>query len=66
MHGVWVEFSGGDAIVKPRVAVGAERYEIAFLVAPESASELNVVYFKILDVTTMLATPTIAIQNSPP
>jgi len=50
--------------VKPRVAVGAERYEIAFLVAPESASELNVVYFKILDVTTMLATPTIAIQDS--
>lgn len=35
LHGVWVELSGGDAIVKPRMTIDAKRYEIVFLIGPE-------------------------------
>jgi hypothetical protein len=56
----------GDATMKSRMTLGTKRCEIVFLVTPEQASESNVVYLKILHATTMLASPTIAIQNSPP
>jgi len=59
-------FNRRDATVKSRVTIGAKRDEVVFLIAPEQASESNVVYFKILHRATMLAAPTIAIQNSLP
>jgi hypothetical protein len=48
------------------MTASAKRYEIILQVAAEQASELNMVYFKILHAATMLAAPTIAIQNSLP
>jgi hypothetical protein len=50
-------------IVKLRMTVGTKRYEIILFVAPELASESNVVHLKVLHSATMLAAPTIAIQN---
>lgn len=50
-----------DVTVQSRMTVGAKRYEIIFLVVPELASELNVMYLKVSRGTAMLATPAIAI-----
>lgn len=52
----------GDVTVKFRVAVSTKRDEIVFVVVSELASELNVVYLKVLQAATMLAAPAITVQ----
>ena len=48
--------------MKSLVAVSTKRYEIVFLVVPEAASGLNMVYLKILQAATVLASPGITVQ----
>lgn len=49
--------------VKSPVALITEGYEIIFLVVSEETSKLNVMYLKILQAATMLATPAVSVQN---
>ncbi len=51
-----------DVTVKSAMAVSTKRYEIVFLVVPEVASGLNMVYLKILQAATVLAAPGITVQ----
>jgi len=44
------------------MAVRTKRYEIVFLVVTEQASELNMVYLKVLRATAVLAAPSITVQ----
>ena len=45
-----------------RMTVYAKRYEIVFLVVPETASGTNMMDLKILRGTTMLAAPAVAVE----
>jgi hypothetical protein len=55
-----------DVTVKSAMAVSTKCYEVVFLVVPEVASRLNMVYLKILQATTVLAAPGITVQNPLP
>lgn len=45
-----------------RVAVGAQRGQIVFLIAPRLATEFEVVYVEVLHAAAELASPTVALQ----
>jgi hypothetical protein len=53
----------GDSTVNSGVAISAKRDEIVLLVVSETASGLNMMYLKVFPTTTLLAAPTIAVQD---